>query len=155
MKDSDKWLVLEMERMHRHISRQMRQLIPRERWIAIQSYQGWRPPTDVYETEDMAVVRVEIAGAHQDAFQVSFADHVLSVTGHRDDPADKLAYQQMEISYGEFRTDVFIPWQVTEDGIEATYEDGILVVQLPKAPASRRVPVQTGVEKNSEGDPDG
>ena len=147
MKDSDKWVVLELERMHRRISRQMRELIPRERWIAIQSYQGWRPPTDVYETEDMAVVRVELAGAHQEAFQVSFADQVLSVTGHRDDPADKLAYQQMEISYGEFRTDVFIPWQVNEDEIEATYEDGILTVQLPKTPGSRRVAVRTSAEK--------
>ncbi len=144
-----------MERMHRHISRQMRQLIPRERWIAIQSYQGWRPPTDVYETQDMAVVRVEIAGAHQERFQVSFADHVLTVSGHRDDPADKLAYQQMEISYGEFRADVFIPWQVKEDEIEATYEDGILIVQLPKIPASHRVAIRTTVENSDTSDIDG
>lgn len=147
MKDSDKWVVLEMERVHRRISRQMRQLIPRERWIAIQSYQGWRPPTDVYETEELALVRVEIAGAHEEAFEVSFSDRVLTVAGHRDDPADKLAYQQMEISYGEFRTDVYIPWQVFEDDIQATYEDGILIVRLPKAPDSHRVPVRSSAEE--------
>jgi HSP20 family molecular chaperone IbpA len=47
----------------------------------------------------------------------------------------------MEIKYGSFRTDVFLPWPVRENDIEANYEDGFLLVVLPKARERRRVPI--------------
>jgi len=43
----------------------------------------------------------------------------------------------MEIRYGDFRTEVYIPWAIIEDEIEATYEDGFLKVILPKAKAQK------------------
>jgi HSP20 family protein len=79
---------------------------------------------------------------------ISFANRVLTVTGTRRDPSDKLTYQQMEIKYGSFRTDVFLPWPVKADGIEASYDDGFLVIVLPKAKGAHKVPI-TVVEENS------
>ena len=46
----------------------------------------------------------------------------------------------MEILYGQFETEVHIPWTVDEDGVKATYQDGFLSVLLPKV-MPRRVPV--------------
>jgi HSP20 family protein len=43
----------------------------------------------------------------------------------------------MEIQYGDFATEAYLPWDVVEDKIEATYEDGFLKVVLPKAKAQR------------------
>lgn len=101
----------------------------------------WRPPTDVYETDDSAVVIVEIAGLAAGDFEISLDGRVLIVSGERHDPAEKLAYQQMEIRYGRFRTEVHVPWALESSGQNAVYEDGFLRITLRKA-QSRRVPVK-------------
>jgi HSP20 family protein len=101
----------------------------------------WRPPTDVYETDDSAVVIVEIAGLREGDFDVSLIGRALVISGERRDPAEKLAYQQMEIRYGKFRAQVYLPWPIESTGIEVAYENGLLKVLLRKAQA-RRIPVQ-------------
>jgi len=103
-----------------------------EEWTLIYRHRVWRPPTDVYETDSNIVVRVEIAGVRKEDFQLSLSGEVLVISGWRRDPAAKLAYQRMEINYGEFRTEVHLPWALSEDEIDAVYEDGFLSVLLPK-----------------------
>jgi len=105
----------------------------------------WRPPTDVYETDDMIFVVVEIAGLACGDYEVSLDGKVLTVSGERSDPAAKLAYQQMEIRYGKFRTEVHLPWALEPSGQQAVYEDGLLKVSLRKA-QPRRVPIRTVAE---------
>lgn len=100
----------------------------------------WRPPTDVYETEDAVFVRVEIAGMQDKDFQVALDGKKLSISGVRHDLDEKLGFQQMEIQYGPFEIDVTLPRAIQADRIEATYQGGFLLVFLPKATA-RRVPV--------------
>lgn len=107
------------------------------RWVLPHHGQIWRPPTDVYETDDSIVVKVEVAGMAEDDFAITFSDRNLIIAGTRRDPAAKLGYHQMEIPYGEFRTDVYVSEAVDVDGIEASYENGFLLVILPKAGAHR------------------
>jgi HSP20 family protein len=101
----------------------------------------WRPPTDVYETGDSAVVRVEVAGLVEGDYEISLSGRVLVVSGERRDPAEKLAYQQMEIRYGRFRTEVHLPWALDVTNHTATYENGFLMICLRKA-ETRRIPVR-------------
>jgi HSP20 family protein len=111
------------------------------RWSQLSQSQTWSPPTDVYETDTSIVVKIEIAGLSPEDFAVSLAQRVLVVRGLRRDPASKLAYQRMEINYGQFQTEVRLPWPVDENSeIEATYGQGFLTILLPKAPV-RQVPV--------------
>jgi HSP20 family protein len=114
--------------------------LPGHRWLLTRQHKVWRPPTDVYETDSHVIVKVEIAGMREEDFGVSLNAQVLLISGVRSDPAEKLAYQQMEIPYGQFETEVYIPWTVDEDAIKANYQDGFLSVLLPKA-TPRRVPV--------------
>jgi HSP20 family molecular chaperone IbpA len=102
------------------------------RWVLSHHGRVWRPPTDVYETHDSIVVKVEVAGMAEDDFAITFSDRNLTIAGMRRDPAAKLGYHQMEIPYGEFRTEVYVSEAVDVDGIEASYEDGFLLVTLPK-----------------------
>ena len=111
-----------------------------QRWIAARQHKVWRPPTDVYETDDCVVVKVEIAGMEDEDFQISLDGKRLIISGIRRDPASKLGYQQMEILYGHFETDVHLARAIEEDRIEATYQNGFLVVRLPKV-KPRTVPV--------------
>lgn len=103
----------------------------------------WKPPTDVYETNSHIVVKVEVAGMKPEDFEISFSSRTLTISGVRVDPAEKLTYQQMEILYGRFETQVYIPGPVEEDKIEAFYEDGFLKVLIPKAKAVRLKPHET------------
>ncbi|MHB1293407.1 MAG: Hsp20/alpha crystallin family protein [Anaerolineae bacterium] len=118
-----------------------------ENWYSAQRRRVWRPPTDVYETERHIVVKVEVSGMHEEDFEISFADRRLVIAGHRRDAAEKLGYQNMEIRYGDFRTEVRVGWPLDESAIEATYEEGFLYVKLPKQVQEYRVQIQVGADK--------
>ncbi|MFQ5943044.1 MAG: Hsp20/alpha crystallin family protein [Anaerolineales bacterium] len=93
----------------------------------------WRPPTDVYETDESYHVRVEISGMRGADFSVTFDKQTLVIRGMRSDEGSQKAYHQMEIAYGEFETAVQVPEAVRVPDIEASYVDGFLRVELPKA----------------------
>ncbi|OQA43967.1 MAG: Small heat shock protein IbpB [Chloroflexi bacterium ADurb.Bin325] len=101
----------------------------------------WRPPTDVYETDDQVVVRVEIAGLEEGDYEIVLEGRTLVVAGERRDATPKLAFQQMEIRHGKFRSQVHLPWALEVGGQQAVYENGLLIITLPKAQV-RRVPVR-------------
>ncbi len=111
----------------------------------------WRPPTDVYETDSSVVVVIEIAGLGPNDYEILLRGRTLIVAGERRDAAEKLAYQQMEIRHGKFRTQVHLPWALENSGQDASYENGFLKIILPKATV-RRVPVRTATGESSEGE---
>ena len=93
----------------------------------------WRPPTDMYETDESYHVRVEIAGMRGADFSVTFDKQSLVIRSTRTDEGSQKAYHQMEIGYGEFETAVQVQEPVKVPDIEASYVDGFLRVELPKA----------------------
>ena len=97
------------------------------------SFSGWNPPTDVFETEENLIVRVEIAGMKDADFEVAIENRILMISGHRSEPNERRAYHQMEIRFGKFEIAVEIPVPVEIERSVAEYKDGFLVVQLPKA----------------------
>lgn len=107
----------------------------------------WHPPTDVYETDSHVTVKIEIAGADEDNIVVRLQGRELTVQGCRDDPGNKLAYHQMEISYGEFRSSINLPCDVDESKTRAHLDKGFLYIHLPKAHRERKVPVVVVIER--------
>ena len=102
-----------------------------------QRQREWRPPTDVYETDDAIEVKVEIPGMHEPDFTITMVDRRLVITGNRPEPERKLSYHNMEIRYGPFRTEVHIAVNLHKEAIEASYEGGFLYVKLPLARVRR------------------
>ncbi|MBN1936486.1 MAG: Hsp20/alpha crystallin family protein [Anaerolineae bacterium] len=102
------------------------------RWLTTRQQKTWRPATDVYETDESVIVKVEVAGVSERDFTISLSNRNLIITGIRRDCDPKLAYQQLEIPYGQFRTQVFLPYAVEQEEINASYKDGFLTVLLPK-----------------------
>lgn len=129
-----------VDRIHVEMLGLLRDPVPGQRWVSARQQKSWSPPTDVYETDDFIVVKVEIAGMQEEDFTISLDAKKLTVSGVRRDPAAKLAYQQMEILYGLFETHVHLPRAIDEDRIVATYKNGFLSVRLPKA-KPHQVPV--------------
>ena len=96
----------------------------------------WRPPTDLLETERTYVVRVEVAGMQEAELNIAIEGRELAVYGLRQQPPEQAAYYQMEVRFGEFLTALELPGEVHSDAIRANYQDGFLLVTLPKAEAS-------------------
>ena len=101
---------------------------------------AWRPPTDIYETDDWLIVRVEIAGMQENDFEISLTGRNLTIHGIRPDLAEKRAYHQMEIHSGEFLLELEMPLPIISDQVQAVYQNGFLRVVIPKA-QPRHIPI--------------
>ena len=103
----------------------------------------WNPPSDVYETENNYVVRVEIAGMREEDFEITVEENFLMISGSRPDIPERRAYQQMEIRFGKFESVVGLPGPLDLETSSAEYKEGFLTVTLPKAK-----PNQINIEDN-------
>jgi HSP20 family protein len=92
----------------------------------------WSPPTDVYETGQSCVIKLEIAGMKDDDFEVAFENNILMISGNRPDLNERRAYHQMEIRFGKFEIAVELQVRVNMEKATAGYQDGFLVIVLPK-----------------------
>jgi len=137
---AERRLFEDLERLEAEMHRFLQEAISATNWVPFRRGRTWRPPTDVYETDSYLIVKVEIAGMSEEDFDVSLVGRTLTISGVRYDPAAKLTYHQMEVLYGEFRTEVYLPCPVVEDEIEARYEDGFLIITLPKVQV-KKVPI--------------
>lgn len=93
----------------------------------------WSPPTDVYETHEGFVIKVEVAGMREEDFEVAVENNVLMIGGNRPDPNERRAYYQMEIRSGRFKIAIELPAPVDVETAVAEYKDGFLMINLPKA----------------------
>ena len=95
---------------------------------------GFSPAVDVAYTSDppQAVVTAELAGVQVDHLDLEIQGRKLILSGQRG-PAEVEGdvYQQVEIERGPFRRVVELGVEVRPEAATATYEDGMLRVQLP------------------------
>lgn len=113
------------------------------------SEQGFQPPTDIYETAEAIVVRVEIAGMTAEEINLALDEITgrLTISGVREDPgrAEPRRYINVEIECGDFMRVVQLPRPVLAEETTAEYDRGFLVVRLPRrteAPSEpRNVPI--------------
>jgi HSP20 family protein len=109
---------------------------------------GFSPSVDVYYTDDppRAVVKAELAGVDIEDVSLEIRGRQLLIAGERR-PAEATGrlYQQIEIEHGPFRRLVELGADVVAQEAKASYEDGVLEVEVPLAPREesvRRVPIE-------------
>jgi HSP20 family protein len=101
---------------------------------------GWAlMAADVFDDDDRIVVRLEAPGMRRDDFNVELHDNVLSVWGEKrfERESGRGRYREVQCAYGHFRRDVPLPVPVKADKTRASYRDGVLRVELPKADGAR------------------
>jgi HSP20 family protein len=108
---------------------------------------GFSPAVDVYYCGDppRVVVKVELAGVDPDRIGLEVEGRQLTITGERPGEAEERVYQRLEIARGPFRRAVALGADVKADEARATYDDGILRVELPvltRESGSRTVPIE-------------
>lgn len=108
----------------------------------------WRPLADILESPEMLTVKIELAGMKEEEIEVTLYEDALVVSGERNDESssDGLCYREAQIRYGPFRVEILVPSLIAREAVTARYENGILLVELPKLPESKpeRVRVQRG-----------
>jgi HSP20 family protein len=107
------------------------------------------PRVDVYYCGDdgprKAVVKVELPGIELEAVNLEVRGRALVISGERPvRDTEGRTYQQVELPSGPFRRVVELSVDVDAESAQATYEDGILRVELPtRLPqATRQVPIE-------------
>ncbi|HXI63873.1 MAG TPA: Hsp20/alpha crystallin family protein [Gemmatimonadales bacterium] len=108
----------------------------------------WKPPTDIYETEDAIVVYMDIAGMHAEDFSVEYAEGVLTIAGERTVRREegKPHFHVMEVQVGPFERRFRLPVPVDPESISASYEQGFLEVRLTKLPTRLSGPQSVRVQ---------
>ncbi len=94
----------------------------------------WSPPADMHETQNEAVVAVELPGLTEKDIRLSIADDVLTVQGEKQRvEAQDASHYRQERWFGKFEREFSLPFPVDAGQIKATFRDGVLTVKLPKA----------------------
>ncbi|MCF6159211.1 MAG: Hsp20/alpha crystallin family protein [wastewater metagenome] len=122
------------ESQHENLENLFKDLVFFSKHLQVSSATPWQPPTDVYETPDEMVVKMSIPGAKPEDIQITFSKQTLTIHGYREDtsPHEKTCFYQVELRYGYFERNIFIPMPVDVDNTQALYKDGFLQVTLPK-----------------------
>ena len=94
----------------------------------------WKPVTNLREDEGNYIVEAEIPGLKKDDIKISFKDGLLTVSGERKEEKEETDKHShvIERKYGSFCRSFSLPEGVKEDKIDASYNDGVLKVILPK-----------------------
>ena len=98
-------------------------------------FSGWSPALDVFDDKDNVVVKVELPGLKKDEINLSLHDGVLSISGERktERKSEDGGTFRSERYFGKFQRSVTLPARVDGSKVNASYKDGILTVELPKA----------------------
>ncbi len=118
---------------------------------------GFSPNVDVYYcgSPQRAVVKCDLAGVDPGTVGIEVGGRQLKIVGERAvQETEGRVYQQVEIPTGPFRHIVELQVDVDPDRAEASYEDGILRIELPlrdDAQLTRRVPVDHRGAGGSDG----
>jgi HSP20 family protein len=100
-----------------------------------EAFGDWSPALDASEDKDKYVVTVEVPGLKKEDIHVTVHDGVLTISGERKSEKDvkEGIVHRTERFYGKFSRSVTLPSAVKADKVLASYKDGILNVEVPKA----------------------
>ncbi len=95
----------------------------------------WHPEVDIRETDDAFTIIADLPGLKKKDVNVNVKDGKLEISGERifENKEDHGSYHLRERSFGSFHRSFHLPETILEDKITATFKDGILSVEVPKA----------------------
>jgi HSP20 family protein len=109
---------------------------------------SWRPPVDIYETEDGIVLAAELPGVGKENISVEIKDNILTLKGERmanQNMQDKNIYRQ-ERCFGTFQRSFTLEQNIQPKLIKATFKEGVLEIEIPKPQAKPTKQITVQVE---------
>tara|TARA_R110002111_G_C6006607_1_gene374035 strand:+ start:6240 stop:6719 length:480 start_codon:yes stop_codon:yes gene_type:complete len=99
---------------------------------------------DVFDDTDKIVVKLEAPGLDTDDFDISVVDNILTISGEKrfQNEQTKGEYRVLECAYGRFTRSIPLAYDVDAENAKASYDKGILKVELNKQPHQRRLQIK-------------
>jgi HSP20 family protein len=93
------------------------------------------PTVDMYQTDEEVVIRAALPGIKAGDVQISVTGDVVTIKGEMKEKTDskEKSYHIREQRYGSFERILSLPTAVVSDKAKAEFEDGVLIISLPKA----------------------
>ena len=109
---------------------------------------AWTPALDISERKDAYLVNVELPGLKPEDLDITMEDGLLTIQGERQftSESSEQQFHRVERRYGAFRRSITLPAHVMAEGIQASFEDGVLQILVPKAEEAKakRIQVRPG-----------
>lgn len=106
----------------------------------------WAPQTDLSETEDAFHIRLDVPGMSKEDITINLQDRMLTISGTRESKETQEGedYVRVERAFGNFHRTFTLPSDVNQENVEATYDNGVLSIHVPKTEESK--PQQIEIE---------
>jgi HSP20 family protein len=118
-----------------------------------QAARAWAPALDIAERKDAYLVTVELPGVNPDDINVTLENNLLTIQGERRQASESADQQfhRIERAYGSFRRSVSLPSTVQADAIQASYDDGLLRLVVPKAEEAKpkKIAITAGEQRQA------
>src|ERR687898_186806 len=109
---------------------------------------AWAPALDISERKDAYLVTVELPGLKPEDLDITMEDGLLTIQGERQFTSESSDQQfhRVERRYGAFRRAITLPAHVMAEGIQATADNGVLQILVPKMEEAtpKRIQVRPG-----------
>jgi HSP20 family protein len=128
----------EMDRLQREMDRVFRASSPSRMGT------GGYPAMNIWSNEDSAVITTELPGIDLDDIDISVVGDTMTLTGKRtaEELPEGARYHRQERGFGKFTRSIKLPYTVDGDKVEATYNRGVLSIELPRAESDKPRKIQ-------------
>ncbi|MGD8342837.1 MAG: Hsp20/alpha crystallin family protein [Desulfobacterales bacterium] len=94
----------------------------------------WRPPVDIYETDEGFILKVELAGVEKEDVSVEVKDNVLTLKGERllDPEIKDEQYYRKERTFGKFQRSFTLQESIRPEQVKAAFKNGVLTIVVPR-----------------------
>jgi HSP20 family protein len=107
---------------------------------------AWIPAVDVHETEKGYTLQIDLPGVNPKDVKIDFVEGRLSIQGERKTESQPGDARRLERAAGAFERAFRLRAKVAPDAIKASYKDGVLLIDVPKAPEAvkREIAIDLG-----------
>ncbi len=102
------------------------------------------PKVSIEDKSGEYIVRFELAGLSKGDVKVTYKNEKLYITGEKKEEVENAVYFKNERKFGKIARGIEIPMLIKAEEIEATFENGLLTVTLPKEEEDK----EPGIEVN-------
>jgi HSP20 family protein len=105
-------------------------------------------PVDILETEDSYVLFASVPGVSSDNVDVTFEEGMLTLTARAQPFETQGRWIRQERPWGNWARRLELPKEIEASGISAQFENGVLIVKVPKAAKAQPVRIQVAQTKS-------
>ena len=133
----------ELARIEQELNKVFSEIVPTPK-TEISEVTTWNPRVDIYEKDNKLVIEAEIPGAKKEDVEVKIKDNSVIIRGEvkKEEEQKEKTYYRSERFYGVFERVIPLPVEVKVEEAKASFENGVLKVEIPKAVEEKEVKVE-------------